>query len=482
MGIGYAGAAMRDDPTPVLPKIDDPELRDAGLLLCRVVQGAGGRALLVGGSVRDALLGLPVVDLDFEVYGLAPDALQSLLEGPFDLDLVGRSFGVLKVRRLPIDVAIPRRESKRGLGHRGFEIHSDPHLSLEEASSRRDFTVNSMAMDLLTGELLDPWNGRRDLASGTLRHVSAKFAEDPLRVLRGMQMAARFDFEVAPETVALCRTMDSEGLAKERIFEEWRKLVLQGGVISRGLQFLKDCGWLGHYPELAVLVDCPQDPEWHPEGDVWIHTLHVMDAFARERLGDPWEDLVVGLACLCHDLGKPATTAFEDGRWRSKGHEEAGVEPTRAFLGRMTDQQDLVEQVIPHVREHLRPIALWKDGASPAAVRRLARRVGRIDRLVRVCRADHAGRPPLPFDGFPAGVWLLERAQELKLAAEAPRPILLGRHLIGLGLEPGPHFGPLLDACFEVQLDGGFADVDGGLEVARRLIQEGDASPAPGTD
>jgi tRNA nucleotidyltransferase (CCA-adding enzyme) len=458
--------------------IDDPALRRALDVIGRSVRAAGGRALLVGGTVRDALLGRPAEELDVEVFGVGPERLREVLAADFDLDLVGQSFGVLKIRRLAIDVAIPRRESKRGLGHKGFEIHSDPHLPLEEAARRRDFTVNAMAWDPLTGELLDPYGGRRDLEARTLRHVSEKFAEDPLRVLRGMQFIARFELEAAAETVALCRTIEPEGLARERIFDEWKKLVLRGVAIGRGLAFLRDTGWLSYYPELEALVDCPQEEEWHPEGDVWIHTRHVLDAFARERIGDDWEDLVVGFGCLCHDLGKPATTTFEDGRIRSKGHEEAGEEPTRSFLARLTNQDRLVAEVVPLVREHLKPVLLHKAGAGAAAIRRLARRVGRIDRLVRVARADHAGRPPLPWDGFPAGRWLLERAEALRVAEEKPRPIVMGRHLIDLGLEPGRHFKGILDACFEAQLDGDFDDLEGGLAFLRRLLaEEGAESP-----
>ncbi len=459
-------------------RIPDAALRQAQETIAAKVAGAGGRALLVGGSVRDAVLGRPAADLDVEVFGLSPERLRQVLAEDFELDLVGQSFGVLKIRHLDVDVAIPRRESKRGLGHKGFEIHSDPELSLEEAARRRDFTINAMAWDPLREELLDPCGGRRDLEERVLRHVSDKFAEDPLRVLRGMQFAARFVLTPAPETVELCRRIEPEGLARERIFEEWRKLVLYGEEVSRGLEFLRACGWVRYFPELERLIDCPQDPGWHPEGDVWTHTGHVMDAFARERLGDPWEDLVVGLACLCHDFGKPSTTLVDDdGRIRSPGHEEDGDEPTRSFLARLSNQERLAVEVVPLVREHLKPIHLYKAGASASAIRRLARRVGRIDRLVRVCRADHAGRPPLPFDDFPAGHWLLEQAGALEVADAKPRPIVMGRHLIELGLEPGPHFKQILDACFEAQLDGDFRDLEAGLEFARGMLDGGEAKP-----
>ena len=427
--------------------------------------------------MRDALLGEPAEDLDIEVFGVTPDRLRELLEARFKIDLVGQSFGVIKIRHLAIDVSLPRRESKRGLGHKGFEIHSDPGLPMAEAARRRDFTINAIAWDPLTEEVVDPAGGVEDLERRRLCHVSEKFAEDPLRVLRAMQFAARFALHVVPETVALCRTIEPEGLARERLFDEWKKLVLLGRTISLGLAFLRASGWLQYFPELEALIGCPQDPEWHPEGDVWIHTLHVMDAFAADRLGDEREDLVVGFACLCHDLGKPSTTTHdEDGRIRSRGHEEAGEGPTRALLARLGEQKKLADEVVPLVKEHLRPIALYKDDASSSAVRRLARRVGRIDRLVRVCRADHRGRPPLPWDGFPAGDWLLEKAAELRVAEAAPKPIVLGRHLIDRGLEPGPEFGPILEACFEAQLDDRFDDLEGGLAYLDEFLREKAAS------
>lgn len=439
--------------------------------LCLQVQAAGGRALLVGGCVRDQLLGLPAKDFDLETYGLAPRTLLGLLESQYGVNLVGQSFGVIKIKGLPIDVSIPRRESKAGLGHKGFEVLSDPLLTPAEAARRRDFTMNAIAVDPLTRERLDPFGGVDDLQRRILRHVSAQFAEDPLRVLRGMQFIARFDLAVAPETVALCAQLDPEGLAPERQFEEWTKLLLQGIRPSRGLAFLRDCGWIRYYPELAALIGCPQDPEWHPEGDVWIHTQHCLDAFAGGRTGDAWEDLVVGLAVLCHDLGKPATTAFADGRYRSPGHAEQGEGPTRSLLMRLTRQTDLVEAVVPLVLHHMRPSELHRCGLSASAVRRLSRKVGRIDRLVRVARCDSLGCPPSSDRTFPAGDALLERARALELERQAPQPLILGRHLIALGLTPGPRFGPILDRCFEAQLNGAFATVNDGLAFARRCLE-----------
>jgi tRNA nucleotidyltransferase (CCA-adding enzyme) len=229
-----------------------------------------------------------------------------------------------------------------------------------------------------------------------------------------------------------------------------------------------------HSPELDALRGCPQDPQWHPEGDVWVHTGHVMDVFAEERTGEEWEDLVVGFACLCHDLGKPATTAWIEGRWRSPGHEDAGLEPTRTFLGRLTNQHRLVDEVLPLVADHLKPDQLYDQGAGPAAVRRLARRVGRLDRLIRVASADRQGRPPSPRGDFPAARWLEETASRLEVLDAPPRPLVMGRHLLELGMEPGPQFKPLLEHCFEAQLDGRISTVAEGIELVRRLLGQPD--------
>jgi tRNA nucleotidyltransferase (CCA-adding enzyme) len=456
-------------------RIDDDRLVRAVRDICALARDDGGRALVVGGAVRDALLDLAVQDVDIEVYGIAPGRLKQMLGGRYRLDLVGEAFGVLKLHGLAVDVSIPRRESKRGLGHKGFEVLSDPTLSFREAASRRDFTINAMGYDPLTEAVLDAYGGRADLEARILRHTSEKFVEDPLRVLRGMQFAARFDLTPAPETVALCATiaMDEEGLARERIFEEWRKLIVAGRTPSRGLAFLEACGWLRFFPELEALVGCPQEPEWHPEGDVWTHTLHCMDAFAREATGDGREDLVVGLAVLCHDLGKPLTIEVIDGRIRTYGHEQAGVAPTREFLSAMTAESDLIDEVVDLVVDHLKPTQLYDDGAGDAAVRRLAAKVKRIDRLVRVARADHLGRPPRPDDGFPAGDWLIERAHQLGVRDSAPRPIVMGRHLIALGLPPGPTFGVILRQCYDAQVQGTITDEVQGIAFVRALQERG---------
>lgn len=423
--------------------------------------------------MRDSLLGLEAKDIDMEVYGLEVDAVESALKPHFRLDTVGRSFGVLILKGENIDIALPRRESRTGPKHTDFKVTGDPRMSAEEAASRRDFTINAISCDPLSGEIIDPYNGRSDLENRRLRHVSDAFSEDPLRVLRGMQFIARFELTAEPATVELCRQLSPNDLPAERLWEEWKKLILKGQSISAGLQFLKDCDWLQYFPELEALVGCEQDPKWHPEGDVWTHTLHCLDAYAAHRIGEEWEDLIVGLAVLCHDFGKPDTSyKDETGRIRSPRHDVEGVPVAKKFLERLTRQKKIFEEVLPLVEQHMRPLALYRDGAGDSAVRRLAARVKRVDRLTRVAHADKNGRPPIPPDDFPEGKWLLERTTELAIQDNAPKPILLGRHLIELDIKPGPHFGKILDRAYEAQLDGAFDDEASGRNYLRKLVTD----------
>jgi len=442
------------------------------------IAAAGGRAYFVGGCVRDRLLGLPSLDLDIEVHGLPLADLETLLLRHGRVQAVGRAFGILKFRSRrgqEADFGLPRRESLTGRGHRGFTVDLDPTITLEQACARRDFTVNAMLEDVLTGEVHDFFGGRADLAARRLRHTGLAFSEDPLRVYRLMQLGARYGLEPAPETLALCRTMDLGALAPERVYAEFEKLLLLAAAPSRGLAIARAAGVLEFHPELAAMIDCPQDPEWHPEGDVWTHTLMVVDAAARLRTGDRRQDLALMFGALCHDLGKPPTTHRKQGRIVSPGHAEAGEEPARRFLGRLTQDAELIEAVIRFVRFHLRPADFYRvrEEIGDAAIRRLATEVNIVD-LVRLARADHLGRTTsdaLAGD-FPAGEWLLAKAAELAVEQEAPTPLLMGRHLLEAGWQPGPAVGDAVNAAYEAQLEGAFADLPGALAWLERWLAE----------
>jgi tRNA nucleotidyltransferase (CCA-adding enzyme) len=434
--------------------------------LIDAVSAAGGRPYIVGGAVRDALLGLPVKDFDVEVFGLASDRLKETLASVGDVNVVGEAFTVYKVAGLEgvpghVDVSIPRRDSKIGPGHRGIAVAGDPGLSIEEASRRRDFTINALLLDPFTGEVVDPHGGQADLAARRLRAVDARtFGEDPLRALRAVQLAARFELTVDPETARLCASMPLAELPAERIFGEIEKLLLKARQPSIGVRLMREWGMLETLaPELLPLADTPQEPEWHPEGDVWTHTLLAIDEAAQQIADlDRPRALAVMLGTLCHDLGKPATTRFEDGRVRSKGHEEGGLDPTRTLLDRWNVHTllgyDVRGQVLALVGNHLKPYQLYKDRelVTDGAIRRLSAKCEPI-LLYRVARADCLGRSPGQFSTEPMD-WFLRRAQELDVVRRPPEPILKGRHLLDLGLSPGPEIGRILKAVYERQLDG----------------------------
>ena len=432
----------------------------------------GGRAFYVGGCVRDTLLGKSPKDIDIEIYGLAPEKIESILRKRFRIEIVGKSFGVWILKGCDIDVSMPRRERKSGEGHKAFAIEGDPSLSFEEACARRDFTINAILQDILTGEIVDPFGGRSDLQKKLLRHTSSRFSEDPLRVLRAMQFSARFDFDVAEETVALCSRIPFEDLPQERVFEEWKKMLLKGVRISKGLNFLRDCGWIRYFPELEACVGCKQDPQWHPEGDVFVHTGYCLDSFAKERIGDEREDLIVGLAILCHDFGKPLCTVEDvDGRIRSRGHDILGVKPAERFLNRLTREKNLISAILPLVERHMAILDLWRNQCGDSAIRRLAGKVGRIDRLVRIDSADRGGRPPIAPEPSPQGEWILNRARELQVQDSAPKPILMGRHLIEMGIPPSEKYSDILSAVYEAQLDGEISDIDSARVYAQKILE-----------
>jgi tRNA nucleotidyltransferase (CCA-adding enzyme) len=445
--------------------------------IATAVREAGGRALIVGGWVRDRLLGRDSKDIDVEVYGLPSDRVRWLLESLGRVEAVGESFQVYKTG--DIDVSLPRRESKSGRGHRGFEVTGDPAMSVKEAARRRDFTVNAIAWDPLNDEYLDPYDGRGDLQRRLLRVVDpATFADDSLRALRAVQFAARFEFTLDPQTRELCRSMALDDLPSERIWGEVEKLLLAPRP-SIGLALALDLGIVGRlFPEFQALVGCRQEPEWHPEGDVWVHTLQVVDQ-TRQRIDDlprP-QQLALMLGAVCHDFGKPATTAFIDGRIRSMDHEEQGVAPALLFLDRLNihsiDGYDVRGQVVGFVAQHLKPGAWFKarNQVGDGAFRRLAQKVD-LELLARLAKSDCLGREPGGFD-CSAMDWFLERARSLGVEHKPPAPILLGRHLLALGLTAGPRVGEILKAVYEQQLDGAVKSLEDAIATAQRLLKEG---------
>lgn len=447
---------------------------DQALAIARLVRDRGGRALVVGGYVRDKLLGVNSEEVDIEVFGIPEHEVRSLLEQIGRVEAVGQHFSVYKIGH--VDVALPRRESKTGRGHKGFAVTGDPTMSVEEAARRRDFTINAISWDPLTNEHLDPFNGRADLERRLLRVVDpATFGDDSLRVLRALQFAARFGLTADALTKDICRRIPLDDLPAERVWGEFAKLLLRAARPSVGFALARDIDVTARLlPEMHALIDCPQEPEWHPEGDVWIHTLMVIDE-ARKRNDDLDRARLttVMLAAVCHDFGKPLTTAVVDGRIRSLAHEEAGVAPATRVLDRLNintlDNFDVRTQVLGITAHHLKPGAFYKvrDELTDAAFRRLALKVD-MELLARLARADCLGRSG-NFD-CTAMDWFLEKARSLGVEHKPPAPFLMGRHLLELGVEPGPRMGEILKAVYEMQLDGVVADLDSAIDKARALI------------
>ena len=444
------------------------------------VRNAGGRALIVGGWVRDRLLGHPCKDVDLEVFGIRQEKLPGLLASLGRVEPVGQSFPVYKLIVAgvgDVDGALPRRESKRGRGHKAFEVEGDPSMSIADAARRRDFTINAIAWDPLTDRYEDPFKGRGDLDARLLRAVDLRtFGDDSLRVLRAIQFAARFEFALDADTADLCRRIPLDDLPAERIWGEIEKLLLQAPRPSIGFALARDLGVVDALlPELTPLAGCLQEPEWHPEGDVWTHTLLVIDrARALNDDLDRPRRITVMLGAVCHDLGKPSTTAFIDGRIRSLDHEQAGIEPTARLLDRLNihtiDGFPVREQVLGLVAQHLKPGAFHKAGTvSDGAFRRLAQKVD-LELLARVARADCLGRTGA-FD-CSAMDWFIERARRLGVEHKPPASLLMGRHLLALGVSPGPAVGSMLKRVYELQLDGEVRTVEEAIDAARRLLGE----------
>ncbi len=459
----------------------------------------GARALIVGGFVRDAVLGLHPKDLDIEVYGMPAPILEAHLEHLFPgaINTVGKAFGIYKVaigNGLDLDVSIPRRESKTGMGHNEFEVRGDPKMSVREAGRRRDFTMNTLAADPLTGTVIDLFGALEDLRTNTLRVTDPeRFQDDPLRVYRGVQFCARMGLTPDQNTFLLMKEMvergDLEHLPNERIVEEWKKLLLKSPKPSIGLALMRELGIIElDYPELRDLIDTPQEPEWHPEGDVWTHTLMVLDAAAKiirrpEHSFSPDEKLQVMFGALCHDFGKPATTEIDGDRIRSRGHEEAGVEPTRAFFSRFPVSGE-VERATCHIAaDHLKPGVFARElergqlneAQYRNALRRLIKRLeGTSWRvLLAAAEADHRGRalPGVDREPYEAGRLFAETVTAYGLDVAAKTPLIQGRDLLALGLKPGREIGILVKRIEQLRDEGAIETREEALALIQNITK-----------
>jgi tRNA nucleotidyltransferase (CCA-adding enzyme) len=425
-------------------------------VIAAIISG-GGNPYAVGGCVRDFLLDREPKDFDIEVFSISEDKLISILSQFGKVDLVGKSFGIIKlaIDGEWYDFSIPRRERKSGVGHQAFEVTTDPFLTLADAAARRDFTINAIYFDLEASQFADPYNGLHDLHDGTIRHTSAAFGEDPLRVLRAFQFCSRFDFKVAPETVELCRSLLPEfpSISKERLWVEFQKWAEKSIAPERGIQFLIDCGWITCFPELSAIVGVEQDARWHPEGPVEVHTMECLKAIRRIDPSLAGErKVILTLATLCHDLGKATHTQIYPDKITSIGHEKAGGPITFSFLNSIDCPHAIRDVIIPLVENHM----LQHGNISDAVLRRAAVRIHPAN-LLDLCflmEADKRGRPPHPDERPEKIQTALDIIARLGVGVHKPAPILLGRHLIERGIRPGKDMGAILKKAYEAQLDG----------------------------
>ena len=303
------------------------------------VDKKGGKTFFVGGFVRDKLIGKENKDIDIEIHGITPDVLKDILKELGTVTEMGAAFGILGLKGFELDIAQPRMEKANGRGHKDFEVFVDPFIGEKNAAMRRDFTINALMQNVLTNEILDFFGGIEDLNNGIIRHVNDDtFVEDPLRVLRAAQFAARFGFNVADETINIAKNMDLTTLAKERIFGEMEKALLKATKPAIFFEMLRKMNQLDvWFPELKALIGVPQNPIFHPEGDVWNHTMMVLNAAATFKHNTK-EPLWFMIAALTHDFGKPLATTNENGVIKALKHEELGVDVADTFLTRINNE------------------------------------------------------------------------------------------------------------------------------------------------
>ena len=412
----------------------------------------GGRTFYVGGFVRDKILGIENKDMDIEVHGIEPEVLREILSEVGEPMSYGSSFGVYSLKGYDIDIAMPRKEHATGKGHRDFEVFVDPFIGTAEAARRRDFTMNAVMEDVLTGELVDPFGGKQDLEKGIIRHIdSDTFVEDPLRVLRGAQFASRFGFNIADDTSDLFRSMDLSALSMERVEDELKKALLKGKKPSVFFEVLRSADGLDvWFPEVKALIGIEQDPKFHPEGDVWTHTMEVLDRAARYRYKtkNPYAFM---LLALTHDFGKAVTTEVVNGRIHAYDHETEGLPAIETFLRRITNESEVISYVLNMVPLHMKPNVVASSKSAVKVTNRMFDRAAAPEDLIYFAMSD---KPVMscdnPFTGDPE--FLFERYELYEEMMS--RPYVTGNDLIEKGLEPGEYFSDVLAYAHKLRLAG----------------------------
>ncbi len=421
--------------------------------IAKKVGEQGGKTYFVGGYVRDLLMGKECKDIDIEVHGITPERLCEILDTFGERMTIGKSFGVYGLHGYDIDIAQPRTEQATGRGHRDFDVFVDPFVGTLSASRRRDFTINALMQDVLTGEIIDHHGGRKDLENKILRHVdNDTFAQDPLRVLRMAQFAARLNFSCAAETIDICKGIDLYFLPKERVMGELEKALLKSENPSIFFYVLDECGGLDcHFKELRELQNVMQDSIHHPEGNAFTHTMLVLDEAAK-YIHEAKNPLGFMLAALSHDLGKAISTSIDtNGRIHSIGHETKGLPIVKDFLSHLTGENALIKYVINMTELHMLPNALACQHSGDKAALRLLDRSVCPDDLILLARADRRGKTVYE-DDCVIDEYL---AEKLSLYKERIKlPAVTGKDLIQIGFEPSENFSKALEYAHNLALCG----------------------------
>jgi tRNA nucleotidyltransferase (CCA-adding enzyme) len=467
--------SMHQEKDDILARVfPDSTLRQRVMQTIEAIHHAGGRAYLVGGAVRDLILVIPTKDYDIEVHGLSLEALSTILSAIAPVNFIGKSFGVLKWHYSNIDWSLPRRD----FSGRKPEVIIDPNMALKEALARRDLTINAMALDPMTGTLIDPFGGQDDLKNKLARSPDPKFfTEDPLRFYRVMQFIGRFELEADATLNEVCSTMDLRFVSQERIHGEFDKLFLKSKQPSRGIRWIHHIGRLHEIlPELAMTVGVLQEYVWHPEGDVFEHSMQALDAASDGIYHSDEERLLIVSSALCHDVGKALETRIVDGRIRSTGHDDKGIGMAFTLINRLTAVKKRIAAVCKLVYHHMAPGSFMRNNAKDAAFKRLAVKLApnlSCRLLSLVATADMRGRNAARGTPLPGPVSVVEefkaRAQKLGIFDGPEVPVLTGKDLEGL-VEQGPAMGKALARAYEIQIGERIRSKE---KLIQRLLHKG---------
>ncbi len=451
------------------------------LEIAETILAENGKAILVGGCVRDSFLKMESKDFDIEVFGIANlYLLKNILSRFGSVSTVGKSFGVIKLKidqyknkvdkPFEVDFSFPRKDFKINAGHKGFETRFDPDMSYAEAASRRDFTINSIGYDLSSNTIIDPFDGQKDIKNKILRHINHSFIEDPLRVLRAMQLSSRLNFRIAPETINLCRKVNISELPKERIFEEFKKLLLKSEKPSTGIKYAYLLGITDMFQSLKDLANIPQSILERSECNLWDHTLMTLDRMSEYKTGNEKKDIILMLAALCHNMGKEMKIEYITEFYKRCGYDKYGLMPVKLFLSKLTNEKYIIKEVLMLIKYSYKPFQLYfntnNQDKYDSILRKLSMKLP-IEDLIKLARASCHGSDMSGSDDETASEieeQITGRMKVLNLTTKSIKPILTGAHLKKTGIKAGPVMGRLLKEAFARQLDGKITTIQEALK------------------